>query len=92
MPPHTTRRWTKTNLKTKNNQNCQKIELYGSLTTKELKKKHSSKPVGGAETGSRSGEDLRQGGSWRTREGEAAVADQVVPHLCADKLGRTTEE
>ena len=32
-----------TNLKTKNNKNCQKIELYVSLTTKELKKKHSSK-------------------------------------------------
>ena len=41
------------NFKTKNNQNCQKIELYGSLATKELKKKHSSKPVGELETGSR---------------------------------------
>ena len=29
--PHTTKRRT-TNLKTKNNQNCQKIELYGSPT------------------------------------------------------------
>ena len=41
-----------TNLKTKNNQNCQKIELHGSPTTKELKKKHSSRPVEGAETAS----------------------------------------
>ena len=40
------------NLKTKNNQNGQKIELYGCLTTKEIKKKHASRPVGGAETGS----------------------------------------
>ena len=48
MPPHTTkRRTTTTNLKTKNNQNYQKIELYGTLTTKELKKKHSPRPVGG---------------------------------------------
>ena len=39
-PPHTTKRSTRKNVKTKNNQNCQKIELYGSLTTKELKKKH----------------------------------------------------
>ena len=46
---HTTKRRT-TNLKTKNNQNCQKIKLYGSPTTKELKKKHSSRPVGRAET------------------------------------------
>ena len=46
-----------TNLKTKNTQNYQKIELYGSLTTKELKKRHSSRPVGGAEGGSQDGED-----------------------------------
>ena len=38
--------------KNKNNQNCQKIELYGSPTTKEIKKKHSSRPVGGVEMGS----------------------------------------
>ena len=50
MPPCTTKRRT-TNLKTKNNQNCQKSKLYGSPTTKELKKKHSSRPVRGAETG-----------------------------------------
>ena len=30
-------------------QNNQKIELYGSLTTKELKKSHSSRQIGGAE-------------------------------------------
>ena len=50
MPPHTTKRRTTTNLKTKNNQNCQKIKVYGSLTTKEIKKKHSSRPVEGVET------------------------------------------
>ena len=47
VPPPTTKTRTKTNLKTKNNQNYQKIELYGSLTTKELKKIHSFRPVGG---------------------------------------------
>ena len=52
LHPHTTKRRTTTNLKGKNNQNCQKIKLYGSLTTKELKKKHSSRQVGGVETGS----------------------------------------
>ena len=56
MPPHTTKRRT-TNLKTKNNQNCQEIELYGSLTTKEIQKKHSSRLVGGAEMGSQGRED-----------------------------------
>ena len=33
-------------LKTYNTQNYQKIELYGSLTTKDLKKSHSSRWVG----------------------------------------------
>ena len=51
-PPRTTRRSTTTNLKAKNNQNCQNIELYGSPTTKELEKKHSSRLVGGAKMGS----------------------------------------
>ena len=37
------------NLKTNNTQNCQKIELYGSLTTKDLKKPYSPRQVGGAE-------------------------------------------
>ena len=53
LPPCKTKRKTTTNLKTKNNQNWQKMELCGSLTTKELKKKHSSRPVGGVEMGSR---------------------------------------
>ena len=33
------------NLKTNNTQNCQKIELYGSVTTKDLKKPQSCRPV-----------------------------------------------
>ena len=64
LPPHITKRRTTTNLKTKNNQKCQKIKLYGSLTIKELKKKHSFSLVGGAEMGR---EDAQQGGGWRTR-------------------------
>ena len=76
MPPYTTKRRTTTNLKTKNNQNYQKIKLYGIPTTKELKKKHSSRPEGGTETGSQGGEDLSdkewlenqdgRGDSWQT--------------------------
>ena len=34
FPSHKTKKKTTTNLKTKINQNCQKIKLYGSLTTK----------------------------------------------------------
>ena len=77
LPPHTTKRRKTTNLKTKNNQTFQKIELYGSPTTTELKKKHSFRLVGGAEMASwawrgclvRHGvEDQgRQGGGWWTR-------------------------
>ena len=73
VPPCTTKRRTTTNLKAKNNHNCQKIKLYGSLTAKELKKKHSSIPVGGTEMGSWEGEDTGQGGSLRTGVGEAAA-------------------
>ena len=42
------------------------MELYGSLTTKELKKKHSSRQVGGVETGSGGREELWQGSDWWT--------------------------
>ena len=78
MSPHTTKRRT-TNLKTKNNQNYQNIEMYGSPTTKELKKKHSSRSVGGTEMG-----------SWV--EGTLCMEDQAVPHLCVDKPGGTPGE
>ena len=37
------------NYKTTITQNCQKIKLYGHPKIKELKKSHSSRPVGGAE-------------------------------------------
>ena len=67
LHPCTAKRRTTTNLKAKSNQNCQKIKLYGSMTTKELKKKHSSRSVGGVEMGSRGNEDAWQGGGWRTR-------------------------
>ena len=85
MPPHITKRRTITNLKTKNNQNCQKIELYGSLTTKELKKKHLYRLVGRAE-------DAQQGGNWRTGWVRWWLADWVVPQLHADKPGGITGE
>ena len=87
--PHcTTKRRTTTNLKTKNNQNWQKIELHGISTTKESKKKHSSRRVGGVETGSQAG---------RTRGKEGLVARQrlegpAVPHLRADKPSGPTRE
>ena len=49
--PCTTKTRITTNLKTINNQNCQKIKLHGTLTTKELKE-HSSRWVGVVEMGS----------------------------------------
>ena len=57
LPPCTTKRWITTDLKTKNNPNSQKIELYGSLTAKELKKKHShmDKPRGWGSVEARGG-------------------------------------
>ena len=67
MAPPTTKRRTTTNLKTKNNQNCQKIEMYGSPTTKKLKKKHSSRLVGGVEMGSQGEKTLSKAAAGRAR-------------------------
>ena len=91
MPPSTTKRTTR-NLKTKNNQTFQKIKLYGSPTTNELKKKHSYRPVGRAEMGScveRTHGKVVAGGprcaTWQ-------LAELAVPYLHAAKLGGTTGE
>ena len=59
--PRTTKKSITTNLKTMNNQNCPKMKLHGSLTTKELKE-HSSRLVGGEELGSQDRQDKWQGG------------------------------
>ena len=67
--------------KQKKSQNYQKVELYGTPTTKKLKKKHSLRLVGGVETGSQDGEDTQQSSSWMTG----------FPHVRADKPGGTTE-
>ena len=85
MPSRTTKRRTITNLKTKHNQNWQKIELYGSPTTKELKKKHSSRPVGGVEMGSWA--ERTHGKVVTKRPG---LAEWAIPYSCADKAGGTT--
>ena len=82
------------NLRTKNNKNWQKIELHGSLTTKEIKKKHSSRLVGAAERGSRGREDLWQGSGWRTQWGSGLWnrAGSAAPHSHIDKSGGTVGE
>ena len=56
------------NLKIKNNQKCKQIELYGSLTTKDLKKEYSPRWVGGTEMRSGSREDS----VWQWQGGKAA--------------------
>ena len=93
LPPHTTKRTT-TNLKKKNNQNFQKIELYGSPTTKELKKKYSFRPVGGTGRGSQGGEDSWKDGGWRTGWGSSWRSGQS--HICVhinqeEQLGTQTD-
>ena len=52
-----------------------------SPTTKELKKKHSSKPVGGAETGTWGGEDLQQGSGWTTSWSHICMGINREEHL-----------
>ena len=53
--------------------------MYGSPTTKELKKKYSSRLIGGVEMGSRGGEDLGQASDWRTRAGKVAAGKAGSP-------------
>ena len=48
-PTCTTTAKLQLNYRTNITQKCQEIELYGSMTTKELKKPHSSRQVGDAE-------------------------------------------
>ena len=40
----------------------------GSLTTKDLKKKHSPRPIGGVETGSQVERTHGQAANWRTEQ------------------------
>ena len=92
MPPPPIKRRTTTNLKTKNNQNCQKIKLYGSLRTKELKRKHSSRLVGGEEMGSWGREDSQQGGCWRTGVGKVVDGGPGCLQInWEEQLGRKTD-
>ena len=52
-------------LKTNKTQHCQKIELYRNLTTKDLKKQHSFRRVGGME--SQTGREVQRCGVlWRS--------------------------
>ena len=86
--PHcTTKRRTTINLKIKNNQNCQKNNLYGSLTTKDLKKKHSSRPAGGA--GQAAGSERTHG---KVVAGEPGVASWklAMGQPVDDRLGGPT--
>ena len=63
-------------------QNCQKIKLYGSLTTKELKKKHSSRLVGGWKQEDKV-ERMQQGSSWWEGAGKAATGrPSYSPFMC----------
>ena len=82
MPPCITKRRT-TNLKTKNNQNCQKIELYGKSDNEGVKEERFN------QTGRRGRDDQpvwrrlvarwklenwgRRGGDWRTGQSHIRV-------------------
>ena len=58
--------------------------------TKELKKKHSSRPIGGAEMGSWA--ERTHGKMWLADPARLWLADPAVPHLHADKPGGTKRE
>ena len=97
--PYTTKRRITTNLKSINNQKCQKIKLHGTPTTKKLKKKstRTTRPVrthgvGGAacskvvdhEGGAGGGETETQSSLWTTA---VAVVGETLS-LTWDFLGK----
>ena len=67
------------------------------MTTKELKKKHLSRPVGGVKMGSwlemTHSKAAARGPGWARQQlvdpARQQLGDWAVPHSCADKLGGT---
>ena len=74
-------------------------KLNGKGDAKLIKKKHSSRPVGGVETGSRGGEDSRgcggteTGGVWDKRGRQSDHGQTLQPHIRAqiNREGQTQE-
>ena len=66
--------------------------MYGSPTTKELKKKHSSRPVGGTETGSRAERTYSKAAAGGPGQARRCIVEWVVPYSCADNSGGTNGE
>ena len=66
--------------------------MYGRTIIKELKKKYSFRLVGGVEMISQGRDDAWPGSGWRTQKVRQQLVEWAVPHLCADKPGRTTWE
>ena len=61
------------------------------MVTKQLKKKHSSRLIGGTETGSQGGDDGQQGGRWHTK----CVRQWLVhggSEAAVDRPGSTTDK
>ena len=85
--PHTKKKDQKkdnNNLKTKKQPELTENQLYGSPTTKEIKKKHSFRPGQRGRDG-----QLR----WRGLAVRRQLEDPGrQSHICADKPGRTTGE
>ena len=77
MPPRTTKRKTTTNLKTKTNQKCQKIKLYGSQKTKEKKKIFIQTSRRGREDAAR-GPRAGKGATGGQREVAAGIPGEVA--------------
>ena len=69
--------------------------MYGSLTTKELRKTHSSRPVGGVEMGSWVERTGGQAATGRPGQARWWLVDWAVPHLHAinweEQLGSETD-
>ena len=70
------------------------MELYGSPTTKEIKKKHSSRPVGGVERNRGKAVAVRPSkvADCGTGQARLQLVDPEAPHSRIDKPGGTAGE
>ena len=82
MPPHTTKRRTTTNLKTKTTRTDRKSNCI-EVRQPRVKEETLTQPGRRGGDGQLGGQDSPQGDGWQTVGGSGV--DWVVPHSCADK-------
>ena len=88
VPPHTTKRRTTTNLKTKNNQKLPENQTVWKSNNQGVKEETFIQT--GRRRGNRQPVQTGCAARWWTCQARRQLEDQAVPHSCVDKPGETT--